>query len=613
MQKRCGRAWLPSGASVEVVRAQEGKDASDHLRAGHGLSDFELMPKPEKETVDLAELSVDAILASKPNLTKEELLNANPGLKELLGGTPSSAASSIVALVEEAAVELFQDGEQRPYASFQAGEHQETWPLQSRSFKLYLRRLYHEAYGKAANAQALADALATLEAKALFEGATAPVYLRVAGTPGVIYIDLCDSKWRAVRVTATGWEIVEQTPVRFRRTASMAALPPPTAPGSLEELRRFVNFGSEDDFRLLVGWLLAAFRPPGQPYPLLALHGEQGSAKSTTARIVRQLIDPSTVPLRAAPRELRDLMVTANACWLLSLDNLSQIQPWLSDALCRLATGGGFATRELYTDSDEVIFDAQRPVVVNGIEELATRSDLLDRAILLTLPPIHEEKRRLESELWRDFEAARPQLFAGLLDALAAALANIDSTHLAAKPRMADFALWVTAAEPGLGWQPGAFVASYTGNRGDAHELALEASPIGQILGAVVGAGFRGTASELLALLALQGEEKAARQNDWPRSPQGVSGLIRRLAPNLRALGWKIETFREPGGSRRRIIELSPPPSPSVPSVPSVPSSNGDSPSLLADQEPQTSSHAELDVDAERDDRDDRDDPWGWT
>ena len=71
---------------------------------------------------------------------------------------------------------------------------------------------------------------------------------------------------------------------------------------------------------------------------------------------------------------------------------------------CRLATGGGFAVRQLYTDQDEVLFDAARPVILNGIEDIVTRPDLADRAILLMLEPIPEERRRPKQELWAAFE-----------------------------------------------------------------------------------------------------------------------------------------------------------------------------------------------------------------
>src|SRR5439155_25729840 len=138
--------------------------------------------------------------------------------------------------------------------------------------------------------------------------------------------------------------------------------------------------------------------------------------------VLRNLVDPNSAPLRAEPRSVRDLMIAAANGWMFTLENLSQIAPWLSDALCRLSTGGGFATRRLYSDADEMLFAAQRPVMVNGIVELATRADLLDRSLVVELPAIPDEKRRREDEFWPAFEAARPRLLGALLDALSGAL-----------------------------------------------------------------------------------------------------------------------------------------------------------------------------------------------
>src|SRR5262249_55588755 len=157
-----------------------------------------------------------------------------------------------------------------------------------------------------------------------------------------------------VQMTATGWRIISNPPVRFRRAKGMLPLPAPVSGGDLDALRMFVNIGTDADWHLFVAWLLASFRPEG-PYPLLVLHGEQGSAKSTTARIARMILDPNVTPLRADPRDARDVMIAATNGWLLAFDNLSVLRGWLSDALCRLSTEGGFSTRELYTDQDEVL------------------------------------------------------------------------------------------------------------------------------------------------------------------------------------------------------------------------------------------------------------------
>jgi hypothetical protein len=169
---------------------------------------------------------------------------------------------------------------------------------------------------------------------------------------------------------------------------------------------------------LIIAWLLAALRF-GSPYPLLAISGEQGSAKTVLSKLLKCLIDPNAAPVRALAREERELMIAANNGHLLAFDNLSGLPFWLSDALCRLASGGSFAVQQLYTDDEEVLFQAARPILLNGIEDVISRPDLADRAIFLTLPPIGEAQRQPEAELWREFEMARPCILGVLLDAAA--------------------------------------------------------------------------------------------------------------------------------------------------------------------------------------------------
>jgi hypothetical protein len=351
---------------------------------------------------------------------------------------------------------------------------------------------------------AFKDAVETLEALA-FEGPDLPVSVRLAEHEGAIYLDLANEEWQVVAITPEGWRIVQDPPVRFCRTKGMNPLPCPVRGGSIEELRPFVNVGSEEDWRLLVAWPLAALRARG-PYPPLILKGGQDSAKSTTSRVLRALIDPNMTDLRSLPKDPRDLMIGAQNNAVLAFDNLSPLPNWISDALCRLATGAAHATRALYTDDEEALFVACRPVILNGIGDVVTRPDLLDRAVMLNLPALDDARRRPEAEFWAEFEQARPRILGALLDAVVVGLRNLPATRLALLPRMGDFAQWVTAAEPGLGWPPGAFMEAYRGNRAEAHHQALEASPVGELVVRFVEEQGRweGTTRDLLRLLAAQ-------------------------------------------------------------------------------------------------------------
>src|SRR5262249_16709904 len=160
--------------------------------------------------------------------------------------------------------------------------------------------------------------------------------------------------WRAVEIGSEGWRVIAEPPVRFRRPAGMLPLPMPRPGGTLEQLRSLLNLPELDDLVLVTTWLLAALRHGG-PHPLLLIPGEQGSAKTVLPKMLRALVDPNVAPVRSLPRDERDLFIAANNGHVLAFDNLSALPPWLSDALCRLASGGSFAVRQLYTDQDEVL------------------------------------------------------------------------------------------------------------------------------------------------------------------------------------------------------------------------------------------------------------------
>jgi hypothetical protein len=270
--------------------------------------------------------------------------------------------------------------------------------------------------------------------------------------------------------------------------------------------------------------------------------------------VLKALIDPNTAPVRALSREQRELMIAANNSYLLAFDNLSGLPHWLSDALCRLATGGSFAVRQLYTDDEEVLFEASRPILLNGIEDVISRPDLGDRAIFLTLLPISEVNRRPEAELWREFDIARPFILGALLDAVVHGLRAIDQVQLDALPRMADFARWAAACEPAV-WPAGTFARAYAANRRAAIESIIEADPLATCVRTIMGerSSWIGTASDLLRLCAESAREDVSPP--WARNSRALAGRLRRAQTFLRMLDIEIAFARE-GRSGARIIRM---------------------------------------------------------
>ncbi|MBA3754481.1 MAG: hypothetical protein H0X01_10185 [Nitrospira sp.] len=431
-----------------------------------------------------------------------------------------SQAEILVDLVMSEKVRLFHTADYEAYADIAVQGHHECWRLNSKPFKRWMLRLFYNETGKVCGNHAVHDALQTLEGVASYEGDERVVHLRLAEHEGAIYLDLCDDQWRLVRITGSGWEVVSTSPIPFRRARVMQPLPLPVRGETLDSLRALLNVTNDTNWILIVAWLIGALRPRG-PYPMLVLHGEQGTSKSWTGKALRSFVDPNLSGLRGEPKDCRDLMIAANNGWVLAFDNLSHIDSGLSDGLCRLATGGGLATRELYSDTDETILNAQRPLLITSIEEICTRGDLLDRSIMVQLEPIPQDRRREEMSLDRDLDAIRPGVLGALLDGVVTALHNHSAVKLAGLPRMADFACWVTAAESGLGCEPQTFIAAYAGNREETHEIALEASVIAPTLRAWFEeqSTWSGTATELLTRLSDRAGGSVTNWKGWPNGP----------------------------------------------------------------------------------------------
>lgn len=517
-----------------------------------------------------------AFEALRSNLKKTgcRITALDEAVAEESGDTGRRGPTQADILIELAqSAELFHTPDRTGYADLDINGHRETWPIRAKGFRRWLACRFFEATQGAPSSEALQSALNVIEAKAHFDAPERIVHIRVGGLEGRLYLDLVDEMWRAVEMDGTGWRVIDNPPVRFRRAAGMQPLPMPVPGGSIETLRSFLNVQSDADFVLAVAWTLACLRNRG-PYPVIVLAGEQGSAKSTFSSILRALLDPNTAPLRALPREDRDLFIAATNGHVLAFDNVSGLPGWISDTLCRLATGGGFAVRQLYSDQDEVLFEAARPVILNGIEDIVTRPDLADRAVFLTLDTIPEERRRPEAEMWAAFEAERPRTLGVLLDEVVRGIRQLPETRLERLPRMADFALWASACETAL-WSAGAFWSAYCGNRDEAVEGVIDADPIAAAVRALITTRtvWTGTAADLLGALAEGVGERAAKSKAWPDSPRALSGRLRRAATFLRKVGIAISFGRE-GRVRTRTITITlstPEEDGARPSAPSAP------------------------------------------
>jgi hypothetical protein len=486
---------------------------------------------------------------------KAELIEHMLGEPVLIDrGEDRSVAYPLIRLVLESGIELFHDPDEHAWACVRVDDHWENHPIRSRRFQRFLLRTYYQETGTTPGAPAIRAAMDLFEAKALFDGEEFSVNLRVADHNGKLYLDLCDQVWRVVEISGDGWRITDRPPVKFHRTRGSQPLPIPERGGNIEELRGFLNVDHQG-WTLIRAFLVAALRP-GVPCPILVVKGEQGAGKTTACRIISELIDPRTAALRGVPREVRDLTAAAKNSWLVCFDNLSHLPDELADAACRLATGGGFGGRELYSDHDEAIFKATRPMVFNAIPDLGVaRSDFLDRILTVQFLSIKPDMRRDERQFWREFEKARPRILGSLLDVAAGGIKSLCNIRVDQLPRMADFAVWIAACEDALGNKSGEALTIYQSNRAEVHHLALESSLLYQPLLNLARQGFSGTTTELFARLNSVVDANIRRSVRWPKAPSALGGALRRLASNLRAVGIQIE-FSRADVRGRRVVSL---------------------------------------------------------
>jgi hypothetical protein len=468
---------------------------------------------------------------------------------------------------------IFHSADGRTWADLMIHGHRETWEINSRGFRRLLLMSYRRLVGYIPKPDIIKEVIDALDAKAAIEGDERTVFMRVGGQDGILYVDLCDKDWRCVEISAGGgWKVIDNPPVRFRRTPAMLPLPVPEPGGNIEALRKLLTL-RKDEFVLTVGWLLAALRPHG-PYPVANIFGEHGSAKTTTAKVLRQLIDPNAMPVRRPQRGEQDLFIAAANSHIIAFDNISQLQPWMSDALCTLATDGAFSTRRLYSNTEEQLFRAQRPIVVNGIVNAIERPDLADRSLYLPLDAVPDSERRTEEEFWAEFERERPRILGALLTAGAHGLKMLPDIQPVTLPRMADFTRWAIACEGAL-WPVGTFERAYARNRMGGIEDTLAADAVATAVRQFMSHHdqWSGQLKALLAELSDIAGEVVTKTKGWPRSDRGLSNRLKIAAPFLRRVGIAV-TWGERTEHGRTIAITKGKKAPAEPSGPSAEAKN---------------------------------------
>jgi energy-coupling factor transporter ATP-binding protein EcfA2 len=379
------------------------------------------------------------------------------------------------------------------------------------------------------------------------------LYLRAAQHDGNLWLDLGDHTGRAVQITRTGWSVESARPVLFKRTTLTGPLPEPQAGGSLDDLWEWLNVAKDD--RPLVAAALVSMLFSDQPHVVLAIFGEQGTGKTTVVKVLTLILDPSPVPVRKPPRDADSWVTQAAGSWVVGLDNLSDIPPWLSDSLCRASTGDGDVRRKLYSDNDYAVFAFRRCVIFDAIDVGAMEPDLADRALPVTLDLIPDDERRDEESFWPDWRDDHPLILGAVLDLAVKVLRRLPSVDLAKKPRMADYARILAAVDAELDTDA---LTRYASQAATLAADGLSGDPLAARIQAIVTSPYEGTSAGLLELVKPHDPDWKPPK-EWPKDARAVTSRMRRLAPAFRKTGWIIEDLGSDNHEKLLRWKISPP------------------------------------------------------
>ncbi|MGD0328455.1 MAG: hypothetical protein ABSB00_01935 [Minisyncoccia bacterium] len=461
-------------------------------------------------------------------------------------------------VLENPGIILFSDEYGVAHVKFPVGGHSEIWPCKSSAFTRWISGEYYQfTHGKTiAGRESTKDACNLLEAWAVNKGKEHKLYNRIGETSDATWYDLGDEEWRAVRITKSGWEIVTDVPILFRRFSHLAPQVAPARNGSVKDILQFVNVTSPEQQTLFLVHLVSMFIP-GWPHPALYVYGSQGSAKSTLIRIDRKLIDPSKIEVVGLTRHEKELAQQLGHHAFLALDNVSDMPDWIADILCRAITGSGFSKRELYSDDSDIIRHVMANIGINGINIASNRGDLLERSLLLKLERVSKGDRKQEHELMADFELARPKILGAIFDAVAKATAIRPSIKVDELPRMADFALWGCAVSEALGIGQKAFLDAYFRNIGNQSEEMISGNTVATILVSIVDSHYGEfpceNPTELFKAFKDRAFTEQIMDHRLPANPAAFMRELNRIKTPLEEMGYQIQTNSDRSITIRKI------------------------------------------------------------
>lgn len=573
---------------------------------GEGWNDFKELVRKELQRYRICEEHINLILTviSRNYKIVSERSNKNnsdfDNQQEEQDETDEKERISLPQELVEIALnncKLFKDEFGIPHALVKLDDYYDVLLVEGTKFKRYISKLYYDTKeGRIANPESIKTSILHLEAIAEFGDVTIPLHFRVAwsnpNTKDAIYYDLSDSKGRCIKITKdNGWKIVDnRIEILFRRYKHLSPQIEPIkkvlSNNDIDDIDntdnkifdKFIDLLNvkDDDNKLLLKCYIISLFIPGIAKPVLMLHGEQGSAKSTLQELIKILVDPSSIKILTFPKDTNEFIQQLSHNYIAYYDNISEIKDWISNLLCSAVTGNSFSKRQLFTDDDDFFYNFKRVVGLNGINLGATKADLLDRGLIIQLERIPKEKRRKVEEIWKEFEELKPRLLGYTFDVLVKVLQFKSNNPEFSLPgglnRMADWEEYAEIISRCIGEKDNEFQRVYQDNIGVQIDEAIAASPLSMAIVELMKDKINDETGEIIELKT-EWQGKATQLSEelnniaievlniniqklksWPKSPNYLSRRLNEIKTNLREKGIEIEKGIKDKKDNRLII-----------------------------------------------------------
>ena len=429
-----------------------------------------------------------------------------------------------------------EQNEETIYAEIEFEKHRELVDTRSKRFHAYLRE-YYKSESNDCNVPNYAPLLQEKCDQTLLWGKSIQPFHRIAGDEHTIVYFLANLTFDTVVVNENGWEIKAQNKYKFLKPKSMKPQANPESGGSLLDLLRpFINM-DEPSFKLCTVHLIQCFFPRSSHFVSI-ISAPKGTGKSTFSALIRDIIDPSLIKHSVMPNSIDELKNHLANNPVVVFDNTRPLSDTESDIFCASTTETFMTKRTLYTTSDETILKLKNIILINGIDVVPKKSDLLERSLLFELKTISPSERLTEKAFWESFEKTKPFIIGAIFDTLAKAMQIKKSLVLTNTHRMGDAYTDMIAISLALGINEAEFIKIFNENKEILENISRRnndfCNAINDFMDSIEKSKIQCTMGELFSAVR---DSKVCEKSTLPSSPSAFSRKLNEERAELSKLG----------------------------------------------------------------------------